>query len=166
MAETTLPTTGPTTEEARREEYVRAAWQAMSALVLDNERRRRVSDQAGLSFGKLRALRRIALRPMSMRELAALLVMDPPNLTPVVDDLERAGLVERRPHPTDRRVKVVTATPAGSALARQAQAMLDEPPEPLTELDEGDLATLVRILGSLRPPDAAAGVKIGCEPSR
>ena len=83
----------------------------MADLVLDNERRREVSEQIGLSFGKIRALRRIAARPMTMGELAALLGMDPPNLTTVVDDLERSGLVERQAHPTDRRVKLVVATP-------------------------------------------------------
>jgi DNA-binding MarR family transcriptional regulator len=57
----------------------------------------------GLSFGKTRALRRIARRPMPKGELAALLGMDPPNLTTVIDDLERTGLVERQAHPSDRR---------------------------------------------------------------
>ena len=47
---------------------------------------------------------------MPMGELAALLGMDPPNLTTVIDDLERSGLVERQAHPTDRRVKLVAAT--------------------------------------------------------
>src|SRR5271170_2863003 len=98
---------------AGRERAARQAWQAMSDLVLDNERRREVSDRIGLSFGKIRALRRIAARPMPMRELAALLGVDPPNLTTVVDDLQRAGLVERHAHPTDRRVKLVAATAAG-----------------------------------------------------
>ena len=93
----------------------------MAALVLDNERRREVSEQTGLSFGKMRALRRIAVAPMPMRELAGLLGMDPPNLTMVVDDLERSGLVERQAHPTDRRVKLVVATPKGAALARRAE---------------------------------------------
>jgi DNA-binding MarR family transcriptional regulator len=133
-----------------RDRAVREAWQAMSDLVLDNERRRQVIDQAGLSFGKLRALRRIAARPMSMRDLAALLTMDPPNLTPVVDDLERAGLVERRPHPTDRRIRLVTATPAGMALARQAQDTLDRPPAGLVDLPAEDLDALVRILARVR----------------
>jgi DNA-binding MarR family transcriptional regulator len=145
--------------KVRRDDAVRAAWQAMSDLVLDNGRRRRVSDRTGLSFNKLRALRRIAERSTSMRELAASLVVDPPNLTPVVDDLERAGLVERRPHPTDRRVKLVTATESGLALACDAQAMLDEPPLALAALGDDDLETLVRILGSLRataPPAAEA----------
>jgi DNA-binding MarR family transcriptional regulator len=142
-----------------RDRAARAAWQAMSDLVLDNERRRQVSDQLGLSFGKLRALRRLAARPMPMRELAAQLHMDPPNLTPVVDDLERSGLVERGPHPTDRRVKLVAATTAGMAVARRAQELLDQPPADLYDLPADDLDSLRRILAQLRPvtkqaPDA------------
>ena len=90
-----------TKESAHRDRAAREAWRAMADLVLDNERRRDVSEQVGLSFGKIKALRRIANRPMPMRELASLLGLDPPNLTPVVDDLEGAGLVERRAHPTD-----------------------------------------------------------------
>jgi DNA-binding MarR family transcriptional regulator len=124
----------------------------MSDLVLDNERRRQVSDHLGrVSFGKLRALRQLASRPMPMRELAAQLHMDPPNLTLVVDDLERSGLVERQPHPTDRRVKLVTVTPSGMALAQRAQEILDQPPVGLYELPADDLETLERILSRLRP---------------
>ena len=109
-----------------------------------------VSEVTGLSFGKMRALRRIAAKPMAMGELAALLGMDPPNLTAVVDDLERAGLVERQPHPTDRRAKLVVATAAGGALARRAEKVLERPPEPLSELPIDDLETLVRILSQVR----------------
>jgi DNA-binding MarR family transcriptional regulator len=122
----------------------------MSDLVLDNQRRRRVSD-LGLSFGKMRALRRIAGRPMSMRELAGLLGVDPPNLTTVVDDLERLGLVERRAHPTDRRIKLVAATAAGATLAQQAEEILRQPPAGLAELPDDDLETLARILSRVGP---------------
>ncbi len=134
----------------RRERAAREAWQAMADLVLDNQRRREVSDQVGMSFGKMRALRRIAKRPMPMRELASLLGVDPPNLTPVVDDLERAGLVERQAHPTDRRVKLVVATAEGAALARQADEILARPPAGLSELPADALETLVRILAQVR----------------
>jgi DNA-binding MarR family transcriptional regulator len=133
----------------RRDRPAREAWQAMADLVLNNERRREVSEQVGLSFGKIRALRRIAKRPMPMSELAALLVIDPPNLTPVVDDLEAAGLVERRAHPTDRRVKVVVATPDGAALAHKANEILDSPPAGLYALPAEDLENLVRILAQV-----------------
>jgi DNA-binding MarR family transcriptional regulator len=135
----------------RRDAAARDAWQAMAALVLDNQRRREVSDAVGLSFGKVRALRRIASRPMSMRELAALLGIDPPNLTTLVDDLERSGLVERQPHPTDRRVKLVVATSDGAARAQQAEEILERPPAGLFELPADELETLVRILTRVGP---------------
>lgn len=118
----------------------------MSDLVLDNQRRREVSEQTGLSFGRMKALRRIAGGPTPMRELAGLLGMDPPNLTTVVDDLERIGLVERQPHPTDRRIKLVVATPEGAALAQRAEMILDRPPDALLELPPDELDILVRIL--------------------
>ena len=92
----------------------------MSDLVLDNNRRREVSEALGMSFGRTRALRRLARRPMSMGELAAALGIDPPNATVVVDELETLGLVRRGPHPTDRRAKVVEATSEGQAMARRA----------------------------------------------
>jgi DNA-binding MarR family transcriptional regulator len=135
---------------ARRDRLARQAWQAMADLVLDNERRREVSEQVGLSFGKIRALRRVAKRPMPMRELAAILGVDPPNLTPVVDDLEQAGLVERQAHPTDRRVKLVVATPAGAALAQKADEVLARPPIGLRDLPADELDALVRILSRVR----------------
>jgi DNA-binding MarR family transcriptional regulator len=133
----------------RRDRAAREAWQAMADLVLNNERRREVSEQVGLSFGKIRALRRIARRPMPMSELASLLSVDPPNLTALVDDLEGAGLVERQAHPTDRRVKLVVATAGGVALAHQADEILARPPASLCALAADDLESLVRILAQL-----------------
>lgn len=132
-----------------RDRIASEAWQSMADLVLNNERRREVSEQVGLSFGKIRALRRIARRPMPMSELASLLTVDPPNLTSLVDDLEGAGLVERQAHPTDRRVKLVVATAEGAALAHEADEILARPPASLCALPAGDLRDLVRILGQL-----------------
>jgi DNA-binding MarR family transcriptional regulator len=140
-----------TKTSARRDRAARQAWQAMADLVLNNERRREVSEEVGLSFGKIRAIRRIARRPMPMSELASLLSVDPPNLTAVVDDLEDAGLVERQAHPTDRRVKLVVATPAGAALAKQADEVLARPPADLRELPIEEIESLVRILAQLHP---------------
>jgi hypothetical protein len=47
----------------------REVWLLMTDLVLDNTRRREVSDALGMSFGRTRAIRRLARAPMSMREL-------------------------------------------------------------------------------------------------
>jgi len=131
---------------AAQDKAARDVWLTMSALVMDNQRRREVTEAVGLSFGKTKALRRVAARPMTMRELAVALLVDPPNLTGVVDDLEQAGLVERQDHPTDRRAKLVVATDAGAAVARQANEILAQPPDALRKLSPADLAALRRIL--------------------
>jgi DNA-binding MarR family transcriptional regulator len=128
----------------------REVWSLMSDLVLDNERRREVADALGISFGRARTVRRLARRPMSMGELAAALGIDPPNATTVVDDLEALGLVRRRPHPTDRRARLVEATRKGKAMARRADAILATPPPALSALSASDLRTLRRILGRVR----------------
>jgi DNA-binding MarR family transcriptional regulator len=128
----------------------REIWAILGELVLDNERRREVADATGMSFGKSKALRRIARRPMSMSELAAALNTDPPNATTIVDDLERLGLAERQPNPADRRAKVVTATRKGVALARRADEILSTPPPGLVDLPERDLKELLRIAKQIR----------------
>jgi DNA-binding MarR family transcriptional regulator len=130
------------------EDAARDVWLLMSDLVLDNERRRAVADAVGVSFGRARTVRRLARKPMSMRELADALGIDPPNATVVVSDLEALGLVRRRPHPTDGRAKVVEATRKGKAMARRAEEILATPPPALSELSADDLETLRRILAS------------------
>ena len=122
------------------------AWSIMSDLVLDNERRREVSDALGLPFGRIRALRRIAASPMTMGELATTLGTEKPYATIVVDELERQGLVERRPHPTDRRVKLVATTARGAAAAKRAHEILGRLPAGLAALSEPDVEELARIL--------------------
>jgi DNA-binding MarR family transcriptional regulator len=127
----------------------REVWLLISDLVLDNERRREVSEALGISFGRARALRRLARQPMSMGEFAAALGIDPPNATVVVDDLESLRLARRRPHPTDRRAKVVEATRKGKEMARRADAILGTPPPALSALSADDLEALRRILKSV-----------------
>ncbi len=68
-------------------------------------RRGMTSQQAGL----LRSLE----EPRSMSALAAERACDPSNITGLVDRLERLGLVERRPGPADRRIRLLALTPAG-----------------------------------------------------
>jgi DNA-binding MarR family transcriptional regulator len=124
----------------------REAWLLMSDLVLDNERRREIPDRLGISFGRARTVRRVAKRPMSMRELADALGIDPPNATVVVDDLEELGFVRRKPHPTDRRAKLVEATRKGKELAKRADEILATPPPALAALEPDELDALRRLL--------------------
>jgi DNA-binding MarR family transcriptional regulator len=133
-----------------------AVWSVICDLVLDNERRREVSDALGLSFGRIKAVRRLARQPMSMRELATTLGIDAPYATVVVDDLESQDLVCRRPHPTDRRAKIVEVTRKGRALARRAEAILGTPPPGLQALNPQDLERLARILEQVTADPPAA----------
>jgi DNA-binding MarR family transcriptional regulator len=126
----------------------RDVWLLMSDLVLDNQRRRQVTEATGMSFGRTRAIRRVARQPLSMGELADVLGIDPPNATVLVADLERQGYVRRRPHPTDGRAKVVEATRKGKDLARRVDAILAAPPPGLSALPAGDLDELRRLLAS------------------
>jgi DNA-binding MarR family transcriptional regulator len=133
----------------------REVWLLMSDFVLDNGRRREVSEALGMSFGRTRAIRRLARRPLSMGELAAMLGIDPPNATVLVDDLESQGLVRRRPHPTDRRAKVVETTRKGKELARRADSILATPPPGLSALGTDELEALRRMLESVRAGSAS-----------
>jgi DNA-binding MarR family transcriptional regulator len=125
----------------------RAAFAVMADLVLDNQRRQAVSEAVGLPFARVRALKRIAAKPMTLGDLATAMNVDPPNCTTIVDDLENRGLVERRPHPTDRRSKLVVITRSGALLAKKAKAVMDRPPASLSALSAADLRKLAEILG-------------------
>lgn len=133
-------------------DLAREVWLLMSDLVLDHERRRDVSQAVGLSFARTRAVRRVAEQPLTMGELAEMLGVDRPNLTGVVDDLERRGLVQRVAHPTDRRAKLVQATPDGQELARRADEILASPPPGLGKLAPRELAVLRDLLQQARTP--------------
>ncbi|MEV5413417.1 MarR family transcriptional regulator [Thermopolyspora sp. NPDC052614] len=146
--------------DARRFESAARVWQGMRALVLDlHDRRKAACDALDMSYIRVKALLHLAAGAMTMRALAADLMIDAPYTTVVVDDLERRGLVERTAHPTDRRSKIVAVTPAGARAAATAERVLGEPPEPLLALDAADLAELDRILSGLlggtdvRPPE-------------
>jgi DNA-binding MarR family transcriptional regulator len=54
---------------------------------------------------------------MNHRQLSEMLQCTPRNVTGLVDALEEAQLVERRPHPTDRRATLVGLTRAGQVAA-------------------------------------------------
>ncbi|WP_027946717.1 MarR family winged helix-turn-helix transcriptional regulator [Amycolatopsis taiwanensis] len=125
-------------------------WARMTDLVTrSNDRRREVSNRLGMSFGKVKALRRIAAGPLTMRQLAEELITDRPYATLLVDDLERRGLVERTVHPDDRRCRLVRATREGRRAAALANRILGEPPPALLALPASDLAALDRILVKL-----------------
>jgi DNA-binding MarR family transcriptional regulator len=130
-------------------DLARRAWRAMSDVILDHDRKVAVSEALGLSWTRVLALRRLAAQPLTLRALAERLTADPPYVTLMVDDLEERGLVQRKPHPEDRRAKLVELTSDGRAAAARADAILDEPPAALRDVPAEDLAALLRILERL-----------------
>ena len=69
-------------------------------------------------LGVLEAL--FHLGPLCQRQLAAKVLKSAGNMTTVVDNLERRGLVERTREAGDRRVVTVCLTDRGEALIRDA----------------------------------------------
>ncbi len=127
-------------------EDARRAWVRMRDLVLERDRRMVVAGALGMSFQRVKALRRIAQQELAHHELAAELAVDKPYTTVIIRDLLERGLVQTRPHPDDGRSKLVSITTAGAELAQRATAILTEPPAELTALSDDDLAELNRIL--------------------
>ena len=85
-------------------------------------------------------------QPLSMRELAARLRCDPSNITGLIDRLEARGLVERQPHPADRRVKYLALTAAGRDLRERLAARLFAAPTCVAALHERDQRRLHELL--------------------
>jgi DNA-binding MarR family transcriptional regulator len=61
----------------------------------------------------------------SQTEIAKMVGLDKTTMVVTMDELEGAGLAERRPSPTDRRARVIVVTKAGTRLLRKADAIFD-----------------------------------------
>ena len=73
-----------------------------------------------LTGAQARVLSLLSVEPLPMRRIAQSLKCEPSNVTGIVDRLEARGLVERRPDPADRRVKLAAPTEEGRAHGRAA----------------------------------------------
>ncbi|MFC6881224.1 MULTISPECIES: MarR family winged helix-turn-helix transcriptional regulator [Actinomadura] len=153
----TPPSPAPAVPSAASREAAERAWHNLRVLLHErSDKRREVSERLGLSFFRVKALRRLlAHGPLTLRGLADALLTDRPYATLVVDALERRGLVERTPNPADRRSKIVTLTAEGRATAEEAERILAAPPPAVLGLPPEDLAALDRIAAHLvETPDA------------
>jgi DNA-binding MarR family transcriptional regulator len=59
-----------------------------------------------------------------LTDLATAARMTRPAMAELVDDLQRLGIVERRPDPTDRRAKLITLTEQGWKAMRTGHAII------------------------------------------
>ena len=84
---------------------------------------------------------------ITSRQLCATLNVLPPNRVGLIATLERRGLIERRPHPSDGRAMGVHLTAAGAALTAQAEqtaAQLEV--DATARLTTTERKTLIRLL--------------------
>ncbi|MGW4058601.1 MarR family winged helix-turn-helix transcriptional regulator [Amycolatopsis sp. NPDC004747] len=83
---------------------------------------------------------------LMQRALADALNCTPRHVTGLVDQLEDAGLVQRRPHPRDRRAISVALTDEGAATARwMTESRHDAARAILGNVPDADLAAFVRV---------------------
>ncbi len=110
-----------------------------------------------LTFPRYEALMLLFLSrtgSLPLGKMGARLQVHRTSVTNLVDGLERAELARREPHPSDRRTTLAVITPAGRTAAEGATTALNEARFGLQPLADGQLATLIDLLGALR---AAAG---------
>ena len=127
------------------------AWQLLMKFYF--VQRRHLPDwagQFGLSHVQCHVLHLIEPgQPVPMSRLAEVLSCDASNVTGLVDRLEARGLVERRPAPHDRRVKVLALTPRGTRLRGEMLVHMTGQPRPLSSLSPDERRALVSLLERL-----------------
>ena len=97
----------------------------------------------GLTPGPAKALLRLqAEGSQPMRDLAQMLGCDASYITALTDQLEEKGFAERRPHPSDRRARIVVLTDAGEQAAARITEKMSVPPTSFGALSVAEQATL------------------------
>jgi DNA-binding MarR family transcriptional regulator len=101
------------------------AWEAFlrahAALLPVLERELDVAQRIPLNYyDVLLQLSQVKSRCLRLNELNRCVVLSQSALSRLVDRMERAGLVARRPDPADRRGTIVSITPEGLAALRRA----------------------------------------------
>jgi DNA-binding MarR family transcriptional regulator len=100
---------------------------------------------APLSPRHVAALEQIRNGPVTVGELASRLDLTLPTVSGVLADLDRAGYIERRPDPADRRRTIVRIVPGQAAL--------------IGEWLDGAATPMARVLDQLTPAEQEAFLK-------
>lgn len=107
----------------------------------------------GLTFARYEVLMLLLFSrtgALSLSKVGARLQVHPTSVTNAVDRLERQRLIQRVPHPTDRRTTLAEITDSGRLLAEKATAAVNADVFSCPGLDAEGVDALVRVLGQLR----------------
>jgi DNA-binding MarR family transcriptional regulator len=92
------------------------------------------------------------------QELSSAMGIDPSTMVSLIDELEKAGLAKRRPHPTDRRAREVAITPKGRRVLERGRGLAnqvdDDVLQGLTAAERRQLLTLLRRALRSAPPQS------------
>ncbi len=156
-------------EERIQEESSLAAhelsWALREVTRANAEITRELARRLGLGVNDMAALDHLLQSgPLGPADLGNLLGMRSASATALVDRLEAAGHVERRPHPTDRRRLVVEPTPHAVeevlGVIRPLVASLDGVAEELTSDERRSVARYLErvseVLSSYGPDEQAS----------
>jgi DNA-binding MarR family transcriptional regulator len=107
--------------------------------------------QTGVHQVELAALEHLSVTGgLTPGELGHRLGLTSGGVTALAGRLIDAGHAERAPHPDDRRMRILTATPEGEAhLAEQIEPILSPADRVLAWVDDGSAELLARFLDSL-----------------
>jgi DNA-binding MarR family transcriptional regulator len=107
----------------------------------------------GLTFARYEALVLLTFSSrgsLPLGKMGERLQVHPTSVTSIIDRLEAAGLVARRPHPDDGRAVLAEITTEGRTLVEKATADLVGADFGLDALDEAGLRALSELLRPVR----------------
>jgi MarR family transcriptional regulator, organic hydroperoxide resistance regulator len=138
-------------DDIDRERVANEVASLLSPLVRDLQGNFRACAEAdGLALSEAQALWLLSAGgPLTTKELAQRLRIDPANASTLVTRLDRRGLVHRQPAPRDRRRRLIALTAAGRESRARLTACMAERGPSFAGLTTGELVTFRDLLRRL-----------------
>lgn len=84
-------------------------------------------------------------------ELSRMMLVNRANITTLIDRMEKADLVQRKPVPDDRRYNIIQLTPHGEAMYKEVAGIYrNKITEIMDVLNDEELGQLVSIMAKIR----------------
>jgi DNA-binding MarR family transcriptional regulator len=134
-----------------KRELAEHVWENLFGFVMHTRPQRdQILSRLGLTPNEAKALYSLnGVEGRTMTQLAAAWQCDPSTATWTVDRVERLGLAERRPHPVDRRVRLVFLTVMGETVRAELMRGMNQAPPELLGLTVNQLEALCLLLEEL-----------------
>lgn len=150
--ENAIPAPLPCLSSGPADDDALQAWRQMVHTYLKLQRRvEEMLVPYGLVLSQFEALAKVGMNPgVIQQDLVKYLLVTKGNVGALVDRLEEAGLIERRPDPSDRRANRLCLTPAGTSMVTEIfekhRVLVKEIMSPLDSTERKTLCTLLKEL--------------------